>query len=223
MNISETPPSASTSFTYNTWADAQPEHTHRYLHAPLFDLLGPMPAGTRVLDVGCGNGFLAGKFRDRGCKVVGIDLGDSGIAVAKRTYPDIRFELVGADDHLLKNLGEVPFDLVVSTEVVEHLYDPRAFVRGCHAATRAGGKFACSTPYHGYLKNLLISLAGKWDHHADPLWPGGHIKLFSRKKLSRLLVDAGFADLRFRGAGGYPYIWKSMILSGTRPAASPVD
>jgi hypothetical protein len=77
-----------------------------------------------------------------------------------------------------------------------------------------------STPYHGYLKNLAVSLAGKWDTHADPLWDCGHIKLWSRKTLARLLTEAGFVDLRFRGAGRVPYMWMSMIMSADRPSAS---
>jgi hypothetical protein len=88
---------------------------------------------------------------------------------------------------------------------------------GCYTATSPGGKFICTTPYHGYLKNLAISLAGGWDKHADPLFDGGHIKLFSRRTLSALMAEAGFRKLEFRGAGRYPYFWKSMIICGTKP------
>ena len=92
-----------------------------YLRGPIFDLVGDVPAGARVLDVGCGNGFWAGQFIERGCKVVGVDLSEEGIAIARKAHPKGRFEIMSADAQLLERLGEAPFDIVLSLEVVEHL------------------------------------------------------------------------------------------------------
>jgi 2-polyprenyl-3-methyl-5-hydroxy-6-metoxy-1,4-benzoquinol methylase len=199
------------------YEDAAPAHTHHYLLPPILSLCPSILHGLRVLDVGCGNGAMAGEFLSRGCAVVGIDLSEQGIAVARRSYPTGRFEILAADDQIIEKLGEPLFDVVLSTEVVEHLYDPRSYVRGCYAATKPGGRFVCSTPYHGYWKNLLLSLRGGWDAHANPLWDGGHIKLWSRQTLGKLLVDAGFTHLRFEGAGRVPFIWKSMVFGCDRP------
>ena len=201
------------------YKDAAPGHMHQYFMAKVLALAGALPEGTRVLDVGCGNGFACGEFLKLGWKVVGIDLSEQGIAVARQTYPSGRFELLEADDHVLERLREDPFDLVVSTEVVEHVYAPRLYARGAFNALKAGGRFICTTPYHGYLKNLALSLVNKWDSHADPLWDGGHIKLWSRRKLSDLLTETGFINLQFLGAGRLPLLWKTMAMSGDRPKA----
>lgn len=191
--------------------------TASYLLPTIFALAGEIAPKTRVLDIGCGNGYIAGQFVQRGCTVVGIDLSQSGIAFARQTYPQARFEVLAADADVLQHLNEEPFDLVISTEVVEHLYDPRSYTAGCYAALcEDGGRFICSTPYHGYLKNLVLAVAGKWDSHASPLWDGGHIKLWSRNTLSRLLMEAGFDNLQFRGVGRLPWMWKSMIMSGDK-------
>jgi 2-polyprenyl-6-hydroxyphenyl methylase/3-demethylubiquinone-9 3-methyltransferase len=197
---------------------ADASHMHRHFMPKVLALAGELKPGIRVLDVGCGNGFTCGEFLKRGCTVVGIDLSEQGIAQARRAHPQGRFELLPADDQLLARLNEAPFDLVVSTEVVEHLYDPRSYARGCFAALKPGGRFICTTPYHGYFKNLLISLAGKWDFHANPLWDGGHIKLWSRATLFQLLTETGFERLQFRGAGRLPGLWMTMVVSGDRPA-----
>lgn len=69
-----------------------------------------------------------------------------------------------------------------------------------------------TTPYHGYLKNLILSIFNKWDFHLNPLWHGGHIKFWSRGTLAQLLREAGFEVVGFHGVGRLPYIWKSMIL-----------
>jgi 2-polyprenyl-6-hydroxyphenyl methylase/3-demethylubiquinone-9 3-methyltransferase len=196
---------------------AEPSHIHHYLMPHLFELAPPHGPDCRVLDVGCGNGFTCGAFARRGYQMVGVDLSLSGIESARKAFPECRFEVVSATADLLQQLDEPPFDLVISTEVVEHLYDPRSYARACYAALKPGGRFICSTPYHGYLKNLVISLLGRWDCHANPLWDCGHIKLWSRATLSRLLTDAGFANLKFRGAGRIPYLWMTMIMAADRP------
>jgi 2-polyprenyl-3-methyl-5-hydroxy-6-metoxy-1,4-benzoquinol methylase len=198
------------------FADAKPEHTVAYLQAVIESLLPEQSSGRRLLDVGCGNGYLAGQMIERGWNVVGVDLSEQGISTARREYPKGRFELVAADDNILNALGESPFDVVTSTEVVEHLYAPRKFVTGCMSALRNGGRFICSTPYHGYLKNLLIAATNGLDVHANPLWDGGHIKLWSRRTLGALLAEAGFVNIQFRGAGRLPFLWKSMVMAGDK-------
>lgn len=193
-------------------------HMHARFLPPLFELCGDFAKpGARVLDVRCGNGYTAGQFLKQGCEVVGIDLSESGLELARSTYPEARFECLPADGELLANLAVESFDLVVSTEVVEHLYAPRPYAAGCFHALRPGGRFICSTPYHGYLKNLLIAITGRTIAHATPLWDGGHIKLWDRSTLDQLLTEAGFVNLQFRGAGRVPYLWMTMLVSGDRP------
>ena len=205
--------------TAHTFDSARQAHTHAYLWPTIRAMAGELPAGSRVLDVGCGNGSLSARFLELGCTVVGLDASETGIAAARRAFPKARWEVLLADDQVLANLGEPPFDVVVSTEVVEHLYSPAAYMRGCVAALRPGGRLIISTPYHGYLKNLVLSLTDHWDQHHSPMWEGGHIKFWSRRTLSRLLSEAGLVDLRFRGAGRLPWMWKSMVMSARKPHA----
>lgn len=209
----------STEYKDYGFASREQSHMHARFMPNILALCGKLDLGARVLDVGCGNGFTAGQFLARGCRVVGIDLSQQGIDLARKTYPQGRFELLPADTKVLENLGEAPFDLVISTEVIEHLYAPRAFAYGCFQALRPGGRFICTTPYHGYLKNLLLAVCGKWDAHANPLWDGGHIKLWSRRTLSVLLAETGFQNMQFRGAGRLPFLWMTMVMAADKPAA----
>ena len=121
-------------------------------------------------------------------------------------------------------LRKIPFRTVISMEVIEHLYSPRtfaAFVRSILEAN-GGGRFILTTPYHGYLKNLSIALAGKADRHYSALWEGGHIKFWSRRTLAILLREAGFRNMAFTGAGRIPYLWRHMVFSAEAPAAAEV-
>ena len=69
-----------------------------------------------------------------------------------------------------------------------------------------------STPYHGYWKNLALSLVpGAWDRHHHPLRDHGHIKFWSERPLRALLLQAGFNSVRFKRLGRVPALAKSMI------------
>ena len=106
---------------------------------------------------------------------------------------------------------------MISTEVIEHVYAPREWAKGCLRALKPGGRLICTTPYHGYVKNLAISLLGRWDFHANPAlgwWP---YQAVGSRSLSRLLNEAGFVNLKFRGAGRLPFLWMTMIVSAEAP------
>ena len=106
--------------------------------------------------------------------------------------------------------------MVVSLEVVEHLYDPRAFARTLFNLVEPSGTAIVSTPYHGYWKNLAMALTGRLDHHFTALWDHGHIKFWSRATLRQLLQEAGFHSITFRRVGRVPALAKSMIAIAKR-------
>jgi 2-polyprenyl-6-hydroxyphenyl methylase/3-demethylubiquinone-9 3-methyltransferase len=176
----------------------------------VLEALGP----NRVFDLGCGNGSLLSLLSER-YEVAGIDASESGVAHANASYPNIRIERASVYDDLASRFGS--YDVVVSLEVVEHLYDPRKFAARLFELVRPGGTAIVSTPYHGYLKNLALALSGKLDDHFTALWDGGHIKFWSVRTLTKLLSEAGFELQGFRFAGRFPGFAKSMIAIVRRP------
>ena len=186
-------------------------HAFNYLQQPLLNLLGK-PGGRRILDLGCGNGYLVNLLISAGYDAYGTDASEKGIAIAQKTNPGRFFVQDLSTDGLPEGLQKIKFDIIVSTEVIEHLYNPEAFIEFCKKALNGKGELIISTPYHGYLKNLVLSLTNKWDAHLGPQWLGGHIKFWSRATLSKLLTDAGFTVTAFKGCGRFPYMWMSMII-----------
>jgi 2-polyprenyl-3-methyl-5-hydroxy-6-metoxy-1,4-benzoquinol methylase len=171
--------------------------------------------GARVLDAGCGNGHLTARLAAEGFQIAGFDASLSGIELARSAHPDIRFEVASAYDDLRARFdGE--FDACVCVEVIEHLFDPRSFVKRIFEVLRPGGIFVVSTPYHGTAKYLALALMGRMDAHLGALWDGGHIKFWSRKTLTYLLCESGFEVLRFQGAGRVPLLWKSMVMTARK-------
>jgi len=159
--------------------DADKSHIHQYLTEPILRLLGP-PSGKKILDVGCGNGWLAALLIDKGYDVYGTDASQLGIEIANQRYPGRFFVQNLSKDTLPEALAAHAFQVIISTELVEHLYDPKKYVAFCKTVLQnsQGGEFIVSSPYHGYLKNLMLALTGKLDSHFTAL-----IKLWSRKTL----------------------------------------
>lgn len=113
------------------YADAAPTWPHVYLWPALIKEIDRLPTKTLarggVFDLGCGNGATAGMLAERGLAVTGVDSSESGTAQARAAYPKCRFLVASAYEDLASAYGRFP--LVISLEVVEHLYDPRLFAR----------------------------------------------------------------------------------------------
>jgi SAM-dependent methyltransferase len=173
-----------------------------------------------ICDLGCGNGYLAGELGKRGFDVLGIDASDTYLDFARQrnSSPQVSFMKGLISQELAHQLRSThpPFDLVVSSDVIEHIYDPLEFLHAAFAILRPGGIAVIGTPYHGYLKNVAISLTGRWDSHHGVHWHGGHIKFFSVASLSSLMRRAGFEEPRFEFYGRFPGLWKNMIAVAAR-------
>jgi 2-polyprenyl-6-hydroxyphenyl methylase/3-demethylubiquinone-9 3-methyltransferase len=191
---------------------------HRHI-VPAIERLLPAETAMRILDIGCGTGFIDNSLAKRGHSVVGVDFDPKAIEIHKRVYPHLDVRLHHAEEPLKGILGEQA-DLVLAVEVVEHLYRPLRFLEEAREALRPGGHLVLTTPYHGYWKNLAIALLGQWDHLFTVEWEEGHIKFFSETTMRRMLTRAGFDDIVFANAGRVPYFWKTMVVRARNAGAA---
>ena len=159
-----------------------------------------------ICDLGCGNGHIAGRLASLGYEVTGIDASGSGISIAQCAYPDAKFINTFIDRNLTGS-----FDLVLSSDVIEHLYRPSDLLDAAFSLLKPRGHLLIGTPYHGYLKNVALAVSGRMDSHYSVLHDGGHIKFFSVKTLSKLVASHSFTDLSFKFYGRAPWLWKNMI------------
>jgi len=201
-------------YSENGYYDEHETYAHHYLMPKLLTLIKNQEQEL-ILDLGCGNGSLARSLKSKGYEnVYGTDASIQGIEIAKKIDPERFFVQDLNSKELPQELNSKSFKIIISTEVIEHLYDPDSFIVFCKdiLLKSGGGVLILSTPYHGYLKNLILSIFNKWDHHHTVLWKGGHIKFWSKKTLSQLLQNHGFKVTAFKGCGRIPYIWKSMLI-----------
>jgi 2-polyprenyl-6-hydroxyphenyl methylase/3-demethylubiquinone-9 3-methyltransferase len=192
--------------------DACCNSSHEYLVPAVLNALKDLrqpPTNVRIFELGCGNGAVAAFLQRAGYSVVGIDASESGIAQARRAFPELSLHVRSAYDDLAGEFGRFP--VVLSLEVVEHLYHPRKFASCLYSLLEANGTAIVSTPYHGYWKYLALALTGRMDAHLTALWDYGHIKFWSIKTLTSLLTEAGFSSVKFSRVGRVPPLAKSMI------------
>lgn len=199
--------------SYYQYADNKLNHSHSFLLPFVLnelDRLSRRISDLRIFDLGCGNGSVACEIANRGWKVTGVDPSVEGIAVAKFNTANVNLFQGSAYDNLRSQYGLFP--VVISLEVVEHLYSPRKWASTMFDLLERNGTAIISTPYHGYLKNLALAVTGKMDNHFTALWDHGHIKFWSQQTLKALLLEAGFIDIRFNKVGRIPPLARSMIV-----------
>ncbi len=180
----------------------------------LFEL--NIPKNTQILDAGCGGGYVMHELYTMGYKNIwGFDVSESGINVAKENYRDTSNNLKvhnAYNSELPSHFPQKGYDIILSVEVIEHMFSPKEYMKNVSLWLKENGFLILTTPYHGYLKNLLISLLNKSDTHFNPLNEVGHIKFFSKKTLYTLFQEHGFKTVKFYGSGRIPYLWKAMVV-----------
>ena len=104
-------------------------------------------AGRRVLDVGCGGGILSESMALRGAQVVGIDLTEAPLAVARlhqlESGADLDYRQISAE--ALAESEPAGFEIVTCMEMLEHVPDPASTIRACAQLVKPGGHLFFST------------------------------------------------------------------------------
>ena len=147
-----------------------------------------------VLDYGAGVGNLTRRLQGMGVfsKVVAADLlpdQPEGLEVSKWLQQDLNESMPGYDAY---------FDVVIASEVIEHLENPRFTARELYRLCRPGGHVIITTPNNECIRSLLaLAIRGHFVQF-DKGWYPGHITPLVRKDLLRILVEAGFEPIGFR-------------------------
>ncbi|MFI5206075.1 MAG: class I SAM-dependent methyltransferase, partial [Candidatus Paceibacterales bacterium] len=114
------------------------------------------PAAGHVLDVGCGNGVISRHLGNLGYDVVGIDVSEKTIenASARTSIPNVRFMKMSAEE--LVSSGQ-KYDVVICSEVLEHLTDPNALLAVLYSSLADNGKLIVTVPNGRGPRELLVT------------------------------------------------------------------
>ena len=191
------------------WEHSHEDNSFHYLIKSINKImLNDIKIKKNYLDIGCGNGFLTKEISKNFKNTEAIDTSKSAIEFAKKDY-DGEINFLNSDIENFKSTKN--YDVITLIEVIEHLYSPITTIRKIREIMNKDTILIVSTPYHGYLKNLTITLFNKFDNHVNPLWDHGHIKFWSVNTLSKLFIENGFKVQKITFSGRFFPLSKSMI------------
>ena len=154
-------------------------------------MISLVPPHTRVLDVGCARGYLAGLLVQKGCSVVGVEIDPAAAAVA-RNICEVVYEVSA------ENVGTIPqpphsFDVALCGDILEHLVHPENALRGMRELLKPDGRVVLSIPNIVFASARMKLLLGKFDYTEDGHFDRTHLRFFSRNSARQLVEAAGFA------------------------------
>jgi SAM-dependent methyltransferase len=171
-------------------------------------LLQEVRRGDRALDLGCGAGQFTALLAEAGAQPIGVDVAEAALTRARNQHPELDLRLVSID-------GPLPFednwfDVVWSSEVIEHVADTARWLSEIRRVLVPGGRLLLTTPAHGRLRVALWGV----ERFSEPL--GDHLHLYTRSSLRTLLAEFGFGEVSVRAVGGPPVLRRLLLARGVR-------
>lgn len=165
-----------------------------------------VPKNVRVLDIGCGFGETLGYHESRGCDVYGVEADENIRRVAEKFGFKVHVGLFDPD-----NYEPDFFDYVTLDQVIEHVTDPLATMRGIAKVLKPGGMAILSTPNaNGWGAKLF---GRRWINWHAPY----HSQHFSRASMTIAAEQAGFTIERIKSITSSEWLYYQWIHLCTYP------
>lgn len=190
--------------------------TRRWLHCTRRDWItaalheyAPRPCA-RAMEVGPGSGVYLPTLLTLADQVVAVDVEDAFLEQARAlSGEDGRLQTIQTDIRA-PDLPKSSFDLILCSEVIEHIAGSAEALRQMSALLKPGGVLVLSTPH----KWSLLELTGRIAFHPaiiqiarriykEPVLPPGHINLLTRAQVERQLREAGLVICKHHASGMY--------------------
>ena len=155
----------------------------------ILDLVPSTPS--YILDVGCGAGILAAELKMLGHVVDGIDISANAI---ERSRPHVRagycFDIV--HDSWPKELEQKKFDVIIISEVIEHLFEPQALLEKAKFLLKKGGYLIVTTPNVLFWKNRFKMFFGSFEYQSEGIMDFSHIRFFTVESARDFIKQAEY-------------------------------
>ncbi|HEX2913473.1 MAG TPA: class I SAM-dependent methyltransferase [Chloroflexia bacterium] len=147
----------------------------------------------RLLDAGCGAGPALPFLQKQGFRLIGSDFIFYPLLEAQKRAPEV--PLLNFDLAQGLPFTDSSFEVILASEVIEHLRDPLYFLQEARRVLASGGVLLLTTPNLWDVRRLGAAITRTtWSGHRDPT----HINLMNPRSLSRLMKEAGFERTRWK-------------------------
>jgi 2-polyprenyl-3-methyl-5-hydroxy-6-metoxy-1,4-benzoquinol methylase len=182
------------------------------------EILKSLPRGLSVLDVGCGSGVHGAELkRVHGHLVTGVDLSEQSIAKAKSRLQDAYVADVTKPE-IYPFFGSRRFDVIVFSDILEHLYDPAGVLTRHYQLLAPGGHVLISLPNVAIWNVRLALLAGRFEYQDTGTLDRTHIRFFTRGAFRKFAGEAGLEISKHRITPGIlrPFVpWIKQVYGRT--------
>lgn len=185
------------------------------LHSELEQIIRKrVPQGSRILDLGAGEGALSQRLFDLGYQVVSVDMSVE-FKADRSVFYQVDFNKSDEVANFKSKFMEY-FDVVLGVEVIEHLENPWEYIRTLKSLLKPEGLILLTTPnITSWLSRLNFLFKGRFIGFDNLSLEYGHINPISSWEMEVILKAEGFVNLQFQAAGFLPDIWitKNMFYS----------
>jgi 2-polyprenyl-3-methyl-5-hydroxy-6-metoxy-1,4-benzoquinol methylase len=185
--------------------DKIPEHIEMvgYNSDKINFILNSVGANLRILDVGCNNGSIGSLLLKQHNDVYGIDIAEHKILLARKR--GVKASILDVENQDLPFKANY-FDVVLLTDVIEHVFDTDLLLEKIYRVLKPGGKLLITTPNVASLGRRLMLLLGLnpfleySTHYIDFVpCPVGHIRYYTHSDLRRQLQRHYFHNVILKG------------------------
>jgi len=138
-----------------------------------------------ALDLGSGDGYLSCLLAERGIQVTSIDLSANRLQKFEQQAKQLKITQIQGDITKV-DLPSESFDLVVSSEVIEHIRNYQKVLKEAYSLLKNGGYFIVTVPNNQILRPVTCP------HCLNKIYPDDHVNSFSAQSLSNDLAQIGF-------------------------------
>ena len=175
-----------------------------------------VPEKSRVLEIGCANGFMGNYLiKNKKCSVFGVEMDKEVAEKAKERGLVVITGDIEKEETLNKLKKEEKFQVILCTSVIEHLKDPGKALRNWRSFLSNEGLLIVSTPNIGHFSARIEILLGNFPSHDYGIFDENHLHFFTLKSFQRLIKKNGF-NLEHLGidpiGGGWPKISRFLSL-----------
>lgn len=157
-----------------------------------------------VLDVGCDTGrFGEALHLEKNCIVHGIELDLDAAEIAKSRIDRVITRAIKNEDSF-EGLGE--YDAVLFLDVLEHLENPWAVLKGAFKALKLGGNIHVVVPNVAHIAIVRRLIQGQFEYTQHGSMDRTHLRWFTRKSIKQALEEAGFINVQINVTPQIPFL-----------------
>jgi O-antigen biosynthesis protein len=177
-----------------------------------------VPSATRVLELGCASGYIAGYMeRALGCRVTGLDFDADAVAIARQRCSEAHTVDLDAPDAFDVVRANAPYDVLYAANVLEHLRFPERVLQQARGLLTDDAHVIVALPNIANWRFRLMLLAGRFDYTDYGVMDRTHTRLYTFKTGRELLEQNGYRVIETHIAGSF--VQNTLMSLGSRLGA----